>query len=329
MLVQQKRLQSVYREINHNDRLAYILIAVITASVTIIEFHEIFTVDPIYNGYKFVQQTIEPNCSWDSLPYGRGGINWYLVCVSYLGTGNSNVVPFTISMGLVPMSFLFARKYGGNLAGMLTAIGLVLNPVFLIFDSVSAYAQTWAVFFLASLYLIKKFSMLSAITFNLALFSKAIPMAWGPFIIYGIFRSKMAPNKKYVLYAGIGIPLIILWSLSLFDGGSMVYGYMSFKPVSYQSLIDTISWTWTAFRWNEEILFAMPVLFGIYLWKKKKWQIPVLPMELLAVSMVSFFGIAFFTVEGYFPYRILPNLVMFLFAAATLLQKGLEARFRL
>lgn len=285
------------------------------------EFHEIFETNPIYNGYTFVRQTIEPNCSWGSPPYTRGGINWYLVCVSYMGFGNSNVIPFGISIGLIPMTFLFARKYSGNLVAMLASAGLALNPTFLIFDSVAAYSQTWALFFLASLYLMKKSSVLGAISFNLSLFSKAIPMAWGPFIIYGIFRSRIKPARKYILYAGIGIPLAVFWSLSLFDGGSIVYSYIIFKPVSGQSFVEALNWTWTAFRWNEEILLATPIVFGIYFWKRKSWGLPRLPFELLAVSMVSFFGIALFTVEGYFPYRIIPNLVMFLFAAATLLER--------
>jgi hypothetical protein len=289
----------------------------------------VFEVNKIYNGYKFVQQTIEPRCAWDSLPYNRGGVNWYLVCVSYMTFGNSQVVPFFLSMGLVPITFLMVRKYSSNLPALLSCIALAINPVLLIFDSSAAYAQTWAVFFLASLYLIKKSPILSFTTFNLALFSKAIPMAWGPFILYGVFRSHMASSRKYILYAGIGIPLIILWSLSLFDGGSLVYGYMKFKPISYQSFTDGVQWIWTTYRWNEEILFSIPALFGLYFWKCKKWNIPKMPLELLVVSTVSFFGIVFFTVEGSFPYRIIPNLVMFFFAASVLLQRGLEHRFKL
>lgn len=329
MLVQRGITQLLYRELNHNNRLSYVLVGMLAFAVAAIEFHELFELDVIYGGYHFVQQTIEPACAWDSLPYSRGGVNWYLICVSYMTFDNSRVIPFAICIGLVPTTFLAVRKYSNNLIGLLSALGLALNPVFLIFDSSSSYAQTWAIFFLGSLYLMKKFPIGSAVSFNLSLFSKAIPMAWGPFIIYGIFRARMKPSHKHMLYAGIGIPLVILWSLSLFDGGSMAYGYMKLKPISYDSFVEAVQWTWGAFRWNEEILLATPAVFGVYLWKRKAWGLPRLPFELLAVSMVSFFGIALFTVEGYFPYRIIPNLVMFLFAASTLLEKFVVIKLKL
>lgn len=299
------------------------------AAVSISEFHEIFTVNPIYNGYLFVQQRIEPNCSLDSIPYNRGGANWYLVCVSYLGLGNSQIIPFFISIGLLPVSFLFARKYAGNMVGLMVCVGLALNPTFLIFDSAAAYSQTWALFFLASFYFLKKSSILASLSFNLSLFSKAIPLVWAPFMIYGVFRSNLPPRKKWILCAGIGIPFLILGSLSAFDGGSMVYGYIPLKPVSYQSFVDAIQWTVSSYRWNEEILLFTPAVFTIYLWKRKKWDLPALPFQLLAVSMVTFFGIAFLTTEGYFPYRIIPNLVMFLFASAVLIRAFLLKNLKL
>lgn len=294
-----------------------------------IEAHEVFEVNHIYDGYRFVQQTIEPNCTWDHSPYNRGSLNWYLVCVSYMEFGNSQAIPFGISIVLLPVSFLFARRYAGNLVGLMVMSGLALNPAFLIFDSAAAYSQTWALLFLASFYFIGKSPIVSAVTFNLSLFSKAIPMVWAPFVIYGIFRSGITPRKKYVLYVGIGVPFLVLGSLSAFDGGSMVYGYIPLKPVSLNSFVEAIQWTWDAFRWNEEILLATPVVFGLYFWKRKSWALPSLPFQLLAVSMVTFFGISLLTTEGYFPYRIIPNLVMFLFAASTLLERGLLKKLKL
>lgn len=329
MLVHKRRIEAVHRELVHNDRLAYILLAALCVAVISIEAHEVFETNTIYNGYLFVKQTIEPRCTWDSFPYTRGGINWYVICVSHMAFGNSNVVPFMVSMGLVPVTFLFARKYSNNLIALLASLGLALNPVFLIFDSVSAYAQTWALFFIASLYLIRKIPILSAVTFNLSIFAKAIPMAWGPFIMYGVWRSGMNQKSKLILYAGVGAPLLILWSLSLFDGGSIVYGYMQLKPASYQTVSEGMEWIWTSYRWNELILFATPVLFGLYLHKRKKWALPSFPLEMLAVSNVIFLGTVFLTVEGSFPYRLVPNLVFFLFAASSLLYGGLIKNLKL
>lgn len=323
MQIQRRYFPAFLREFNYNDRLAYCLVGVIIAIVGVLEYSEVYTHEDIYNGYdNFVSKTIEPACSWDSLPYARGGLNWYFVCVSYLTFDNSRVLPFVISIGLIPITFLFVRKYSNNFIALSSTLGLVFNPVFLIFDSSSAYAQSWAILLISSLYLLKKNPILSIPLFNLSIFCKAIPMAWGPLIILDYIRTRK--KSRLFISLGIGVPITILYILSIFDGGTQVYGALQFKPISPQSITDLLQWTKIAFRWNEEIIIGTPILFIIYFMKRKSWNLDSYPFKMLAISTISFFAIALLTVEGYFPYRLIPNIVMFLFAASALLYSCLS-----
>lgn len=321
MLVQRaKIIQSLIREFNYNPRLDFIILGVIISLVGVAEFSEVFTHEDIYNGYNhFVSQTIEPNCSWDHLPYQRGGINWYLVCVSYMTFDNSRIIPFFVSVGLIPMTWLFIRAWSNNMTAFFGTVGLVLNPVFLIFDSSSAYSQTWALIFISSLYFMKKNSLGMVASFNLSMFCKAIPFAWAPFIIWLTLKSNTRRQSKIIIAGGIGVMTLIVLTMSLVDGGTQAYGMFAPKPLSYQSILDTISWTLTAYRWNEELLVATPIIFALYFLKRTSWVLSKFPFQMLAISWLAFFGITLFTVEGYFPYRIIPNIIMFLFAASSLL----------
>lgn len=313
-------MNTLFRELCFNDRLAYLILFGVIFSVVLIEVHEIFEHEVIYNGYdNFVKPTIEPNCSWDSLPYPRGGINWYFVCVSYMVFNDSQVIPFILSIGLLPVSFLFVRKWSNNFIAILTTIGLALNPVFVIFDTSSAYAQSWAILFLGSLYMMKKNPLVSTGLYSISMFCKAIPMIWGPFIIYGILRSNTKRINKYIITFGIGVPISILFYLSVFDGGSQAYGVFKLRGVGIDSLDNLVFWTKMAYRWNEEILVATPILIALYWIKRKSWKLSTFPLSMLIVSNCTFFMIILFTVEGYFPYRTIPNIVMFLFASSSAL----------
>ena len=317
---------SIKRHLYHNDKIAYLALGLICASIILGESHEIFEVQKIYNGYLFVEQRIEPTCSWSELPYQRGGINWYLVCASYLTFGNSQVIPFLISLGVLPVTFLFVRKHSNNLIAILSTAWLAITPEFIIFDSVAAYAQSWALFFLASMYFMKDRPIISALFFNLAVLCKAIPLAWAPFLI-GMIAISNTPKKQKMLYcAAIGLSTALYAGLSALDGSSPAYGLIQFKPLSLQSYHDAITWIFGAFRWDIEMIFITPILFVVFFLKRKAWNLNPLPFELLGISMISMIAISMFTVEGYFPYRIIPNVVMFIFSTITILEAYVKHR---
>jgi len=309
-------INSLYREAYYNDRLAYILVLSLMVSVFLVEVHELWEPETIYNGYYyFVRQTIEPNCSWTAPPFERGGLNWYFVCASYMAFAEPQLLPFLISLSLIPIIFLFTRKYTNNFVGMITALGLALNPTFLIFDTSAAYAQTWALLFIGSLYFYKKNPFVSGTLFMASTLAKAIPIAWGIFFLYDIIK-----NKRCHFFLVSIFVIILLAGVSFYSikGGSILYSGFVHIPKGYE-ISSTLPDIIAGFRWNEIILFAHAPMLVLYFLKQKKWALTETPLDFLAVSWLATITIVMFTNEVMFPYRMIPNIVMFLFASSTLL----------
>lgn len=270
-----------------------------------------------------MEPRIIPNCSYDSLPYGRGGLNWYLVCASYLTFENARLIPFVISIGLVPVTWLFVRSYSNNLVGLLTISGLVLNPAFLVFDTSSAFAQTWAILFIGAFYLMKRNGILGGTAYGLSLCAKAIPIAWAPIMIL-----TLAKTRKKSGIISIGLISIGFAVFTILNHGSIMYSGNDIKPLTWDSLNQSIMYMGIAFRWNFVILYATPFVFGLWLVFRKRRRIPDYPFILLAWSYGTMFLISLFIYDGYFPYRAIPNMIMFLFAASTLLVSYLDTIFK-
>lgn len=314
----QKRFKLAVRTIQNNDKLVYGFILCITGIFAISEVHEIWEKETIYNGYdNTVSKTILPNCSYDSFPYNRSSINWYLVCVSYLTFDNARIIPFLISVGLIPMTFLFIRKISDNMTASLASSALVLTPVFTIFDSTSAYAQTWALFFIASLYFTQKNGYVSTALYVLALGSKAIPVFWLPIMFYMIKKSNLPKKQKIISAAIMSFFVAAATILALANGGSPVYGGFPWKlPITLDSFSTGLTLLWTSFRWNEYLLFSVPVLFSVWFYFRKKFKFDSTPIILALSAIITIFVITSFTVEASFPYRIIPNVIMILYACA-------------
>lgn len=320
------RLSTYYNLFRYNDRFAYCCIGFITVSFFAIEFHEVFQYETIYNGYhNTVERAILPNCSYDSLPFSRGGANWYLVCVSYLAFDNARMIPFLIGTGMIPVTFLFVRKYSNNLAALMASGGLALTPAFLIFDSSSAYTQTWAICFIGSLYYIKKNGYVVASLYILSLCAKAIPVFWLPTILALLYKSEI-PKKQKIISSGTMCFIVALSSvLAIGDGGSIVYGGTPLRTaITLDTISESFQWLWSSFRWDYHLLFAVPVFGLITIWKK----IPRTALILSMMSVLTLLAITTFTVEGSFPYRMIPNMIMILFMCSLVFVNYLDRIFK-
>lgn len=310
------RTNALYREMFHNDRLAIFLMAGIVGTVAAVESWELFQPETIYNGYdNFVKSRLLPSCSYDSLPYARSGISWYLVCVSDMALGNARIIPFVESLALIPATFFMVRRYSGSFPALLTSAGLALNPAFLIFDTSAAYPQLWSLLFILFVYAASRSVAASLGIFVMASWAKAIPVAWAPIIAFGIYRSNYAARQK-ALFSGAILGIFVLVFATSFENGSNIF--YSALQLHWPDPHMLYYWTASAFRWNEFIPMLSPAILGIYAVWYKKWNLPHLPFQLLAGSWIVFAVISGFTMEGYYPYRTIPNVVFFLWSCSVL-----------
>ena len=217
-------LALLYKRFTFSDRMAYVGVAILCILVVSFEGAEVFQHETIYNGYdNFVNKQIEPACSYEHFPYNRGSLNWYLVCLSYMTFDNSRLIPFIISVGIIPVTFLFVRQRSGNMQALLASSMLVLTPTFLIFDSSSAYSQSWVIFFIASLYMMKKDARIGTVLFGLSITCKGIPLAFLPFIVYDLYRSDIPKNHKLISYVGLAVLGFAIIFFGMIWGGTVVY----------------------------------------------------------------------------------------------------------
>lgn len=285
-------IRKVILSIDSHNRLAYFLLAFIVSVFVINESSEIFEKETIYNGYDNTISRILPNCDYLSTPYSRGQVNWYLVCAGYLTFGNTQVVPFLISLGVIPMAFLLARQQSrSNTVGLGTAVLVCTAPTFLVFNTSSAYAQTWVLFLVSSMYCAQKNKWAAFLLFGLAVFSKSLAIAFIPILI---LLSRFE-RLQTVLYGMTGAGVLV------FAG---IFQIHRFGIQDITLLENTMQ---EAFRWS----LYMPVSAALVLvWQYYKSGIRqssiMFVCAALTVPVVSAF-----TNEGYFAYRTIPIVVMF------------------
>jgi hypothetical protein len=284
----------------------------------LVEHVELYQKETIYNAYEtFLVQTIFPACSYDSMPYTRGGVNWYLVCVSYLAFDNARIIPFTLSLSLIPITFLVSRQFtGNNLVGLMSAGAATLDPTMLIFNTSSAFGQTWAVFALLSIYLMQKNPLFASSFFWASTFAKALSIALFPAILYTIIR-KTTGRKRIINLAGFGSITGIVLGFSILNGGTPAYSAFTWNdPITMDTISRGFQWISDAYRWSWHVLLAS-IVSVIVLYKIKKLgkyrEVVFFNLSLLAAIPV----LTIFTNEGYFPYRIFPNLIFGFIIIAT------------
>ena len=93
----------------------------------------------------------------------RGIVAWHLVCFSEQYLGNARILPLVFSLSILPLTYLLTNQICKRpFISLAATIGVVINPVFQIYNDTSTLHQFWVVWFLLSLYTVKKFPLLSA-----------------------------------------------------------------------------------------------------------------------------------------------------------------------
>lgn len=278
-----------------------------------VEAHELFQYENVYGAFESISAGILRNCSYSDSPFNRGSVNWYLVCIGTLSFDNTRIMPYIISLGIIPTTFLMIRKYSNNFTAVLVSAALCLDLTFLVFDTVPAFMQTWTIFFLASIYFIRKSPMMAGACFWLACFSKVLAIAWLPVILWIILKTEK--NRVPNLVAFLSIVPVFAVSIFYFNGFTFYSGWPFVFDFSADRAGLSLYWVDQAFRWEKHLLVAIPVLLGYYAYSKsRKKQISITPYLSALFSIATVVLTAYFTKEGYFPYRLIPNIIMIFYA---------------
>ena len=225
---------------------------------------------------------------------------------------NLRVVPLLASITLVIVSYFFTVQISSKRIAGLIAVGVILQSyVFLLFDTTATYSNFWVLFYIISLYLVKKGWPISSIMFLISVFAKPITLTYWPINVFYILRTSISKKKKlltlspyFLILAAAGIIFI------KFAGSTYVdLETISFYPLKFLSAFAIFPYQ---FRFDFLIiLLLIPVNILLYS-KAKHGQQQAQSLQLLLGGLLFtgplLTGFLDFVLN---PYRLIPFIIFF------------------
>jgi hypothetical protein len=221
---------------------------------------------------------------------------------------NGKTIPFVLTISLLVVSYLFAVQLSGkNYAGVIAVCVIAGSSVFRQFDTSMVYDNSWVVFFMASLYFVKRKWQLNPVFFVLSVLSKSLTILFLPAILFYILRSDQSRKNKIVLMVFYGLTSLAFVAVSQYVGD---YSDVPFNTHGFLNGLG--AWVWFFMVPDFWLAVLMPLGMVMLLFQYKK-NVKALPLLVLLCNL-AFYG-AF--LEGFTddiwnePYRYIPLLAVF------------------
>lgn len=177
---------------------------------------------------------------------------------------NIRFIPFVISISLLILVYFLTLKITNNvIASLLSFFLLIQNPLFLKYDTIATYSNTWIFFYFLSLFLIsKKTWPASPIFFILGVYTKAIAVIFFPVnILFALQSRKKFKKKIFLIYGSIILLGVILvsrigigHSLNTWDFEEFVSGFFALAKINQDPLF---------------LILLVPVIIMMYIFAEK------------------------------------------------------------
>ena len=212
----------------------------ISKKTTIIVF---FIIIGIYIGLSLPELFLDEALQWDDYivlekalelgPYGESDnpyiqeqndryVRMFLLDTSLNTFQNIKFLPFIASIMVVFFTYLLTTQIcQKRFAGIISMIVLLQSNIFLKYDTIAVYENFWVLFYLISLYVLKKGWFLSPIFYILAVFSKAYVAPFFIMTLFSTYRSKI--NRKTKLAILISYVVIITTAIVVIFAGETLY----------------------------------------------------------------------------------------------------------
>ena len=237
-------------------------------------------------------------------------VRMFLLDVSYDLFQNIKLLPFIATILVVVFTYLIAAQFcQKRFAGIISVIVLLQSHIFLKFDTIAVYENFWVLFYLISLYVIRKKWFLSPVFYILAFFTKAYVAPYFLMTLFTAYRSEISSGRKiailisYVVIVGLAIALIFLGETVYPDVIEINYNkfILGFQGIASQLRFDFFF-----------IMTILPVTVGLLLLSKNKLKesdsILILIFGTIIVSPVLVMFTLHYDIHAY---RFIPLLVFF------------------
>jgi len=223
---------------------------------------------------------------------------------------NIKVLPFIASILVLVVTYLLTVQITEKrFAGIVSLVVLLQSHTFLTFDTIAVYENFWVLFYLLSLYVIKKQWILSPIFYFLAFFTKAFVAPYFVMTLFFSSRTSISMKKKlailisYAIVIGI-IIVVILAGDTLYpnvfqiDTSKFFIGLSAFGPL---------------LRYDYLLLLILPSLvIGLTLLSKNSTKdVDSIIFLILGTILAGPILVVFTNFYEILPYRYVPLIVFF------------------
>ena len=291
----------------------------------------LFVIIGIYVGFSVPELFIDESTQWGDYdvleealglwPFGESDnvfvqeqndryVRMFLLDVSYDLFQNIKLLPFIATILVVVFTYLIAAQFcQKRFAGIISVIVLLQSHIFLKFDTIAVYENFWVLFYLISLYVIRKKWFLSPVFYILAFFTKAYVAPYFLMTLFTAYRSEISKGKKiailisYVTIVGLAVALIFLGETVYPDVIEINYNkfILGFQGIASQLRFDFFF-----------IMTILPVTVGLLLLSKNKLKesdsILILIFGTIIVSPVLVVFTSHYDIHAY---RFIPLIVFF------------------
>ncbi len=187
-------------------------------------------------------------------------VRMFLLDTSLNTFQNIKFLPFIASIAVVFFTYLLTTQIcQKRFAGIISMIVLLQSNIFLKYDTIAVYENFWVLFYLISLYVLKKGWFLSPIFYILAVFSKAYVAPFFIMTLFSTYRSKISRKTKLAILLSY-VVIITTAVVVIFTGETL---YPKVFEIDPPSLI--LGFAATAFQFRGD-LFILVMLLPVSIW---------------------------------------------------------------
>ena len=222
---------------------------------------------------------------------------------------NIKILPFFASILVILFTYLLTVQITQKrFAGIVSILVLIQSHTFLSFDTVAVYENFWVLFYLISLYVIKKQWILSPIFYILSFFTKAFVAPYFIMTLFFTIRSEISLKIKLGLFISylviIGISVILIFTgdtlypnVIEIDSSKFFIGLGTFGPLlRYDFLL---------------LMTLLPVVVGLTFLIKKHQEVDSILFLILGTLLAGPILVMFTNFYEILPYRYIPLIVFF------------------
>ena len=223
---------------------------------------------------------------------------------------NIKILPFLASILVILFTYLITVQITQKrLAGIISILILIQSNTFLRFDTVAVYENFWVLFYLLSIYLIRKQWILSPIFYILSFFTKAFVAPYFIMTLFFAARTSISTKKKLALLVSylviIGIAVVII-----FSGDTIYPNVVQIEPAKFFLGLATFG---PLLRYDFLLLLTiLPVVVGLTLMTKNKVkEIDSILFLIMGTLIAGPILIVFTNFYEILPYRYIPLIIFY------------------